>query len=156
MSMTPEERLEQMGLRLPPPPRPMGLYKSMLATGNVVVLSGHGPLREDGTLITGQLGADLDVEAGHDAARQTGLAILATLKDQLGTLARVERVVHLMGMVNATPDFADHPQVVNGCSRLLADVFGPDKGVGTRSAVGMASLPGRMAVEIESTFVITG
>ncbi len=153
-TMTPEEKLSEMGLRLPPPARPMGIYRPILLTGPIATVSGHGPLKEDGSLIAGRVGQDLDAEAGQAAARQTGLAILATLKDQLGSLDRVRRVIHLMGMVNADPEFRDHPQVINGCSRLFRDVFGPENGVGTRSAVGMASLPGGMAVEIESTFEI--
>ncbi len=109
-------------------------------------------MKPDGTLITGQVGAEVDLEFGKAAARQVGLAILATLKDQLGSLERIERVIHLLGMVYATSDFTEHPQVINGCSELFVEVFGADKGVGIRSAVGAGSLPGRITVEIESTF----
>jgi enamine deaminase RidA (YjgF/YER057c/UK114 family) len=111
--------------------------------------SGHGPLQKDGTLITGRVGDDVDQQYGYDAARQTGLAILATLKDHLGDLGKIKRVVKLLGMVNSVADFENHPAVINGCSELFREVFGEDCGVGTRSAVGMGSLPGNITVEIE-------
>jgi len=109
-------------------------------------------LKQDKTLILGRVGADLDLQAGKMAARQVGLAILATLKAHLGTLDRIKRVIKVLGMVNCTDDFRDHPAVINGCSELFADVFGPDNGIGARSAVGMNSLPGNIAVEIEAIF----
>jgi enamine deaminase RidA (YjgF/YER057c/UK114 family) len=115
-------------------------------------VSGHGPLRADKTLITGKVGEDLDVAGGQAAARQTGLAILATLKDHFGSLQKIKRVVKVLGMVNCTPAFREHPAVINGCSELFADVFGPDDGIGARSAVGMGSLPGNIAVEVEAIF----
>src|SRR5439155_4631007 len=105
--------------------------------------------------MTGRVSQDLDLEAGKAAARQTGLAILATLRSELGSLDRVKRVIKVLGMVNCTPDFRDHPQVINGCSELFRDVFGPENGIGARSAVGMGSLPGNIAVEIEAVFEIS-
>jgi enamine deaminase RidA (YjgF/YER057c/UK114 family) len=119
----------------------------------LIYISGHGPLLPDGSLLKGRLGADLDLEKGVAAARQTGLAILATLRAKLGSLDRVTRLVKSLGMVNATPEFADHPKVINGYSDLMRDVFG-ESGVGARSAVGMGSLPSNMAVEIEAFFQI--
>ena len=151
--MNPEAKLAELGLKLPPTSQPAGLYKPLLIVGNVVRVSGHGPLQADGTLITGQVGtAESGLEFGKTAARQAGLAILSTIRDRLGSLDRIRRVIHLLGMVYAASDFAEHPQVINGCSELFAEVFGADNGVGTRSAVGVSSLPGRISVEIESTF----
>lgn len=151
--MNSEAKLAELGLKLPPTSQPAGLYKPLLIVGNVVRVSGHGPLQADGTLITGQVGAaEAGLEFGKAAARQAGLAILATIRDRLGSLDRIRRVIHLLGMVYAASDFAEHPQVINGCSELFAEVFGADNGIGTRSAVGVSSLPGRISVEIESTF----
>lgn len=150
--MSAEARLQELRLELPPAPKPVGVYKPVVRIGNIAYVSGHGPLRPDKTVIAGRVGADLDLEEGKRAARQTGLAILATLRAELGTLDRIKRVLKLLGMVNATADFRDHPAVINGCSELFADVFGPDNGVGARSAVGMASLPNNIAVEIEAVF----
>lgn len=115
-------------------------------------VSGHGPVRLDGTLIQGRVGLDLSLEEGYAAARQVGLAILATLREQLGSLDKVRRIVKLLGMVNSAPDFYEHPKVINGCSELFAQVFGEDAGIGARSAVGMGPLPGNIAVEIEAVF----
>jgi enamine deaminase RidA (YjgF/YER057c/UK114 family) len=126
----------------------------VVIVGNVAYVSGHGPYRTNGTYITGRVGADLGLDEGKEAARQVGLAILATLKKELGSLDRVKRVVKLLGMVNSTPDFPDHPKVINGCSELFAQVWGEQNGVGARSAVGMGSLPGNIAVEIEGVFEI--
>lgn len=152
--MSAEQRLEaflkQHNLQMPPAPKPAGVYKPVLVIGNLAYVSGHGPLKPDGSMITGRVGADLDQQAGYLAARQVGLAILASLKANLGSLDRVKRVVKSLGMVNATPEFEKHPAVINGYSELLAEVFGPDHGVGARSAVGMGSLPGNIAVEIET------
>lgn len=150
--MSAEQRLKELGIELPPPPKPAGVYKPIVIVGNQVLVSGHGPLCADGSLITGKVGQDKDLDGGYAAARQTGLAILATLRKELGSLDRIRRVVKLLGMVNATPDFAKHPAVINGCSELYAQVFGADAGVGVRSAVGMGSLPGNITVEIEGTF----
>ena len=153
--MNPEARLAELKLELPSAPKPVAVYKPLVICGNLAYVSGHGPLKSDKTMMTGRLGQDLDLEAGKAAARQTGLAILATLRNELGSLDRVKRVIKVLGMVNCTPDFRDHPQVINGCSELFRDVFGPENGVGSRSAVGMGSLPGNIAVEIEAVFEIS-
>ncbi|MEX2120812.1 MAG: RidA family protein [Pirellulales bacterium] len=147
--MSAEGRLKELGLQLPPPPKPAGVYKPVVVSGNMAYVSGHGPLKADGTMIVGRVGHDLDLKGGYDAARQTGLAILASLRASLGNLDRVRRVVKTLGMVNATPDFTQQPAVINGFSELFSDVFGEEHGVGARSAVGMGSLPGNIAVEVE-------
>lgn len=147
--MNADERFSELRLELPPAPKPIGLYKPLVIVGNLAYLSGHGPLKPDKTLIVGKLGHDLSLEEGKHAARQVALAIFATLKAQLGSLSRVKRVVKVLGMVNADPDFRDHPRVIDGASQLFAAVWGPDHGVGARSAVGMVSLPSGIAVEIE-------
>lgn len=152
--MSAEARLAELTLELPPAPKPVGVYKPLVLAGQLAYVSGHGPLRPDKTLITGRVGADLDLAAGKAAARQVGLAILATLRAQLGSLDRVRRVIKVLGMVNSTSEFREHPAVINGCSELFADLWGPDHGVGARSAVGMGSLPGNIAVEIEAIFEI--
>ena len=149
---TPQARLSALGVVLPPPPKPAGVYKPCLVVDRLVYVSGHGPLRPDGTLVCGRVGGDLDADAGKAAARQVGLTILATLVASLGSLDRIARVIKVLGMVNATADFQKHPHVINGCSELFADIWGPDHGVGVRSAVGMGSLPGDIAVEIEAMF----
>jgi enamine deaminase RidA (YjgF/YER057c/UK114 family) len=152
--MSAEARVAELKLELPPAPKPVAVYKPLVIAGNIAYVSGHGPLKADKTLIVGRVGADLDLAAGKAAARQTGLAILATLRDQLGSLDRVKRVIKVLGMVNCTPDFGEQPAVINGCSELFADVFGRENGIGARSAVGMGSLPGNIAVEIEAIFEI--
>ena len=148
-----EARLVELKLELPPAPKPVATYVTAIRHGDLMYVSGHGPYRSDGTLIIGKLGADMDVAAGQAAARQTGLAILATLKAHLGSLDKVARLIKSLGMVNATPDFTDHPKVINGYSELMKDVFG-EPGIGTRSAVGMGGLPAGIAVEIEATFQV--
>jgi len=152
--MNAETRLAELKLVLPPAPKPQGAYRTFIRVGKLVYLSGHAPLRADGSRITGRLGADLDLEAGKAAARQCGMAILATLKAELGSLAGVGRVVRLLGLVNATPDFQQHSQVVNGCSELFLEVFGSESGAGVRTVAGMSSLPGNIAVEIEAVFEV--
>ncbi len=152
--MSPEARLTELRLELPPAPKPVAVYKPLVIAGQLAFVSGHGPLKPDLTLITGRVGEDLDLAAGKAAARQVGLAILATLRAELGSLDRVRRVIKVLGMVNCAGVFQQHPAVINGCSELFADVFGPDAGIGSRSAVGMVSLPGNIAVEIEATFEI--
>ena len=152
--MSAEMRLKELNLELPPAPKPIAVYKPLVIQGNLAYVSGHGPLRPDRTLIIGRVGETMDLAGGQAAARQVGLAILATLREHLGSLDRVTRVIKLLGMVNSTPDFQDHPQVINGCSELFADVFGKERGIGARSAVGMGSLPGQIAVEIEAIFEI--
>ena len=150
--MSYEQRIAELKLELPPAPKPLALYKPLVVTGNLAFVSGHGPLRVDKTLITGKVGADLDLEAGKAAARQVGLAILATLRAELGSLDRINRLIKVLGLVNCTDSFKDQPAVMNGCSELFADVFGRDNGVAARSAVGTNSLPGNIAVEIEAIF----
>jgi len=149
-----ESRLGLMGLELPPAPTPMGVYKPLVIVGKLAYASGHGPLRPDGTFMIGRVGADLDATAGKDAARQTGLTILATLRRELGNLDKVERVVKVFGLVNCTADFQEHPSVINGCSELFAQIWGEEKGVGARSAVGTNSLPKNIPVEIEVIFAL--
>lgn len=149
---TPEQRFQQLGLTLPPAPQPKGVYKPFLKVGNLVYVSGHGPVKADGSLLTGRIGKGLTREEGKDAARQVGLAILATLKYNLESFDRIHRVVKVLGMVNCVPEFEHHPFVINGCSELFAQVWGDDNGVGVRSAVGMGSLPDNIPVEIEAVF----
>ena len=150
--MSAHQSFETLGLALPPAPKPAGVYKPCLVDGRHVYVSGHGPVLPDGSLITGRVGLDLDKDAGKNAARQVGLTILATLTASLGSLDKIKRVIKVLGMVNATPDFGDHPFVINGCSELFSAVWGSDQGIGVRSAVGMGSLPGNIAVEIEAVF----
>ena len=152
--MTAEQKLTELGLQLPPAPKPGGVYQPVLIHGNMAYVSGHGPLLKEGSYITGRVGDDLDTDGAKEAARQTGLAILASLKANLGSLDRVNRLVKSFGMVNAGPNFGEHPQVINGYSELMCEVFGPENGIGARSAVGMGSLPGNMTVEIEAVFEI--
>lgn len=143
---------DDLGLELPPAPKPLGVYKPFLIVGNQVFVSGHGTVKSDGSLIIGKVGVDMNAEEAKLAARQVGLAILATLKKNLGSFNKIKRVIKVLGMVNATPDFERHPFVINGCSELFAAVFGLDAGVGVRSAVGMGSLPDNIPVEIEAVF----
>ncbi len=147
-----ESRFEALHVELPPAPAPKGVYKPLLIDGKYAYVSGHGPVLKDGTLMKGRIGRDIDADEGKQAARQVGLAILSTLRSNLGSLNRVKRVIKVLGMVNCTEEFAMHPQVINGCSELFADVFGEDSGVGVRSAVGMGSLPDNIPVEVEAIF----
>jgi enamine deaminase RidA (YjgF/YER057c/UK114 family) len=149
---TPEINFAKLGLTLPPAPKPLGVYKPCLVDGNYLYLSGHGTVLEDGSLIIGRIGADLDVDQGKIAARQVGLAMLATIKANVGSLNRVKRVIKVLGMVNCTPDFERHPFIINGCSELFASVWGEENGIGVRSAVGMGSLPDNIPVEVEALF----
>jgi enamine deaminase RidA (YjgF/YER057c/UK114 family) len=146
-----EQRIQELNLELPPAPKPVAVYKPVVVVDRMAYVSGHGPLKPDKTLMTGRVGADLSLDQGKAAARQVGLAIIATLQDQ-GLLGKVKRVVKVLGMVNSTSDFRDHPAVINGCSELFADFWGAENGIGARSAVGMGSLPGNIAVEIEAIF----
>ncbi len=152
MSLSPDQRFAQLGLTLPPAPKPLGVYKPFLIVGNMVYVSGHGTVKEDSTLIIGKVGVDINVDEAKLAAQQVGLAILATLTKNLGSLNKIKRVVKVLGMVNAVPEFERHPFVINGCSELFAKVWGEENGVGVRSAVGMASLPDNIPVEIEALF----
>jgi enamine deaminase RidA (YjgF/YER057c/UK114 family) len=151
MNTNPELRLAELKLILPPSPKPLGVYKPVLIIGKFLYVSGQGPMRADGTLITGRLGDTLSLEEGKQAARQTGLTMLATIKAQTGDLNGIKRIVKTLGMVNSTPDFGQHPAVINGFSELMAEVFGEDSGIGVRSAVGMF-LPMNIAVEVEAMF----
>lgn len=146
--MSADAKLAELGLELPPAPKPAGVYNPLVVTGNLVYLSGHGPLKPDGSMISGKVGGDLSQDEGKAAARQTGLALLSTIQAQLGSLDKIKRIIKVLGMVNAAPDFTEHPSVINGCSELFVDVWGED-GRAARSAVGMGSLPGNIAVEIE-------
>src|SRR5215216_6445085 len=150
--LTPEQRFARLGLTLPPAPAPLGVYKPCLISGNLLYVSGHGTVKEDGTLIIGKVGKDLDQEAGKMAAQQVGLAILSTIKKNLGSLDKIKRVVKVLGMVNCVPEFEKHPYIINGCSELFAQVWGKENGIGVRSAVGFGSLPDNIPVEIEAIF----
>jgi enamine deaminase RidA (YjgF/YER057c/UK114 family) len=152
--MSPEAKIQELHLVLPPAPKPVAVYKPAVLVGNMLYVSGHGPLRPDMTQILGRVGDDLTLEQGYQAARQVGLAILSTVRNTLGSLDKVKRLIKTLGMVNCTPDFKDHPKVINGFSELMADVFGKENGIGARSAVGMVSLPGNIAVEIECIFEV--
>ena len=152
--MSAEAKIQELGLELPPAPAPMGVYKPIVIIDNLAYLSGHGPLKTDGSLMVGRVGDDLDLDAGYQSARQVGLTMLATLRENLGSLDRVKRVIKVLGMVNCTADFPDHPKVINGCSELFAQVWGDENGIGARSAVGMGSLPGNIPSEIEAIFEI--
>lgn len=143
-----DKKLKELGIALFTPSKPIANYVKAVRVGNLLYLAGHGPSRADGTTITGKLGSDMTVEQGYEAAKQTGVSILSTLKAELGNLNKVKRVVKVLGMVNCTDTFPDQPKVINGFSDLMVAVFG-DKGKHARSAVGMNSLPGNMAVEIE-------
>ena len=149
---TPEENFAELGLNLPPAPKPLGVYKPYLIDGNKLYVSGHGTVQDDGTLIIGRIGDTITPEEGKLAARQVGLAILSTIRTNLGSLDKVKRVIKVLGMVNCTPDFEKHPFIINGCSELFAKVWGEDNGIGVRSAVGMGSLPDNIPVEIEAMF----
>lgn len=151
--MTPEEKLASLGLALPQAPAPVANYVPYRFAGSLLYLSGQGPRRPDGTYRPGRLGRDTTIEEGYREARLTGLNLLAVASQALGSLSRIEAVVKLLGMVNAEADFADHPKVINGCSDLLVEVLG-EAGRHARSAVGMGSLPNRMAVEIEAILLV--
>jgi enamine deaminase RidA (YjgF/YER057c/UK114 family) len=147
-----DEQFEKLGLKLPPAPAPLGVYKPYLIDGKYLYLSGHGPVQEDKSLIIGRIGSDMDADAGKLAARQVGLTMLSTIKTNLGSLNKVKRVIKVLGMVNCTPEFEKHPFIINGASELFAQVWGEENGVGVRSAVGFGSLPDNIPVEIEALF----
>jgi len=148
------KKLAELGLPLPPPAEPKGMYKPMVVVGNLAYTSGHVSTHPDGSILTGRVGDDMDLPAAQQAAERVGLAILSTLRAGLGSLDRVRRVVMVFGLVNSSPGFTQQPAVINGCSQLFADVFGPEAGVGARSAVGAVALPLGAAVEIEATFEV--
>lgn len=149
-----ESRFKALNLMLPPAPEPKGVYTPLLLDGRLIYISGHLPVNNDGTLMQGKIGKDIDLEEGKLAARQAGLTILATLISTLGSLNKVKRVIKVFGMVNATTEFEKQPYVINGCSELLVEVFGRENGIGVRSAVGVGSLPENVPVEIEAIFEI--
>jgi enamine deaminase RidA (YjgF/YER057c/UK114 family) len=150
--MSADENFKNLQLELPPAPTPIGVYVPILIDGKHCYVSGHGPLLPDKSLIRGRIGADMDPEQGKLAARQVGLAILSTLKNKLGSLDKIKRVIKVLGMVNADPSFEKHPYIINGCSELFAEIWGREHGIGVRSAVGMASLPDNIPVEVEAIF----
>ena len=152
MALAPDEQLLQSGITLPPQPPAGGIYKSLVQSGNLLYVSGHGPNQNDGSYIKGKVGSALNADEAKAAARQTGLTILTTLKAELGSLNKIKRVIKVFGMVNCTTDFEQQPYVINGCSELFAEIWGDDNGIGVRSAIGMGSLPGNIPVEIEAIF----
>ncbi|RYF98152.1 MAG: RidA family protein [Chitinophagaceae bacterium] len=150
--MSADNRLKELGLTLPPAPSPLGVYKPYLIDGKYLYLSGHGPVQPDKSLIIGRIGEDMNKEEGKLAARQVGLTMLSTIQTHLGSLDKVKRVIKVLGMVNCTSDFLTHPYIINGCSELFAAIWGDENGIGVRSAVGFASLPDNIPVEIEALF----
>ena len=150
--MNADKKFKELNIELPPPPEPKGVYKPCLVSGKYLYLSGHGPVQNDDSLITGKVGRELNVDEGKNAAKQVGLAMLATIKNYIGEFDKIKRVIKVFGMVNCTQEFEQHPYVINGCSELFAAVWGEENGIGTRSAVGFHSLPNNIAVEIEAVF----
>ncbi len=150
--MSAEAKLVELKLQLPPIPKPGGVYKPVVTVGNLAYVSGHVSLDPQGKIMTGRVGADVDEAGGKKAAEAAGLAILATLRANLGSLDKIKRVIKTLGMVNSTPDFKNHPEVINGCSELFAKIWGDDHGIGARSAVGMGALPRNAIVEVEVIF----
>ena len=146
-----EEKIKALGLELPPAPPSLGIYYPVVITGKHLYVSGQGPVQSNGELIKGKVGKDLTLEEGQLAARQVGLTMLSTIKEQIGDLGKIKRIIKTLGMVNCYPEFEQHPQTINGFSQLMVDVFGEELGKGARSAVGM-TLPGNIAVEIEAIF----
>tara|TARA_R110002167_G_scaffold67751_5_gene191390 strand:+ start:1816 stop:2283 length:468 start_codon:yes stop_codon:yes gene_type:complete len=151
MQKKPSERIKELGLVLPPAPPPAGLYKPVLVVDHFLYISGQGPMQNDGSLIIGRAGHDMTMEEAKVAARQVALTMLSTIQTHFGDIDKIKRIVKTLGMVNSTPDFGQQPLVINGFSELMADIFGPDNGVGVRSAVGII-LPGGIPVEIEAHF----
>jgi len=148
---SPSKRIKALGLVLPPAPPPAGLYKPVLVIDNFLYVSGQGPMKSDGSLMVGRAGDDLNLEQAKLGARQVALTMLSTIETHFGSVDKIKRLVKTLGMVNSTPDFGQQPLVINGFSELMAEIFGPDNGVGVRSAVGMM-LPGNIPVEIEAMF----
>ncbi|WP_299537525.1 RidA family protein [Ulvibacterium sp.] len=151
MKKLPSERIEELGLVLPPAPKPKGVYIPVLVVDKFLYVSGHGPVRNDGSLVQGRLGDNMDIDGGYSAARQVGLTVLSSIITHFGSVDRIKRVVKVLGMVNCTPDFVNQPAVINGFSELMVDIFGTELGIGVRSAVGMM-LPDGIPVEIEAMF----
>ena len=151
--MNAEDKIKKLGIDLTHPAAPVANYVPAVRTGNLVYLSGKGPTQSDGTMMSGKVGSDLDIDQGYEAARLVGIQLLAGLKEHLGDLNRVSQVVKVLGMVNSSPDFQDHPKVINPASEILSTVFG-DKGKHARVAIGANSLPLDAAVEIDAIFEI--
>jgi enamine deaminase RidA (YjgF/YER057c/UK114 family) len=151
---SPETRVKELKLQLPPAPKPVAKYKPAVLAGNMLYVSGHGPGRMDGSMMSGKVGGEVSLEQAKEAARLVGLNVLSTIRATLGSLDRIKRLVKTLGMVNAVPDFKNQPLVIDGFSELMAEVFGDDAGVGSRSAVGMGSLPAGIPVEIECMFEV--
>jgi enamine deaminase RidA (YjgF/YER057c/UK114 family) len=152
---TAESRIKELNLTLPAVPKPLAKYKPAVQVGNILYVSGHGPAKIDANSpIQGKVGGDMTLEQAQECARLVGLNILATVKNTLGSLDKVKRLVKTLGLVNAVPNFVQQPQVINGFSELMAQVFGEDAGVGARSAIGVGSLPGNIGVEIECIFEV--
>lgn len=151
---TPYDRLSQLGIVLPPPPKPVATFVTAVREGNLLFLSGQGPLEASGVEHHGKVGAGVTPAEAYQHARVTGINLIAVMHAHLGSLMRVRRIVKLLGMVNAVPDFTDHPKVINGCSDLMIAVFGEAVGQHARSAVGMGSLPSQITVEIEAVVAI--
>ena len=149
-----EQKLSELGLALPTLPGSKGIYHSTLVVGNLLYVSGHVSINEDGSFITGKVGSEVNEEEAKRAALQCGLAILSSIKNQLGTLEKIKRVIKILGMVNAVPDYTKHALIINGCSELYVQLWGNENGKGVRSAVGMGSLPNNVSVEIEAIFEI--
>jgi enamine deaminase RidA (YjgF/YER057c/UK114 family) len=157
MGQTAESRLGELGITLPTPPAPIATYVRAVRVGSLLFVSGHGPAAApDGKAYAGKVGRDLTIDEGRAAARLVGLNVLASVRGTLGSLDRVVRVVKVLGMVNATEDFTQQPQVVNGFSDLMVEIFGEARGKGARSAVGMGSLPNNIPVEVEAIFEVEG
>lgn len=150
--MSADKNFENLNLEIPDAPKPLGVYKPLLVSGNYCYVSGHGPVRKNQPIIVGTVGMNMSKEEGKLAAQQTGLAIIATLIKHFGSLNKIHRVVKVFGMVGCTSDFGEHPYVINGCSELFAKIWGEENGIGVRSAVGMNSLPQNIPVEIEAVF----
>lgn len=149
--MKPSKKIKELGLKFPPAPKPAGVYRPILVVDNFLYISGHAPVNFDGSLMQGRLGDNLTIEQGYEAARQVGLTMISAILTHFEDIDRVKRVVKVLGMVNSTPDFINHPSVMNGFSELLADVWGKENGIGVRSAVGMM-LPDGIPVEVEAMF----
>ncbi len=149
-----DQRVKELGLELPPPAKPIAVYVPAVITGNLLYTAGIVPRLPAGEIQAGRIGSDLTLEQGALAARLVGLHMLSTLRQSLGTLNRVSRLVKVLGMVNCTPEFTQQPKVINGFSELMVQVFGEQAGKGARSAVGMGSLPGNTPVEIEAIFEV--
>ncbi len=151
MGNLPSERIKELGLVFPPAPKPAGVYRPILVVDRFLYVSGQGPVKNDGSLMVGIAGYDMNTEEAKIAARQVGLTMLSTIQTHFGSLDKIKRLVKVLGMVNSTPDFGKQPLVINGFSELMADVFGKENGIGVRSAVGMM-LPNNIPVEVEAVF----